>query len=168
MAQPLAPHPLDAGLAEAIARELLKHKCLRVITNILNVAAILSDNPDCEVLVAGGVVRGRDRGIAGEATVEFMRQFRVDIALIGISGLEADGTLRDFDYREITVTQAILEGSREVWPAADHSKFNRPAMVEVGRFSQLDALFADQPPPQPFAGLLADAGVPCTVAGDTP
>jgi DeoR family glycerol-3-phosphate regulon repressor len=153
---------------EAIARELIKHRGLRVITNNLNVAAILSDNPDCEVIVAGGVVRGRDRGIVGEATVEFIRQFRVDIGLIGISGLEADGTLRDFDYREVKVTQAIMRGSREVWLAADHSKFNRPAMVEVGRFSQLDALYTDQPPIQPFADLLADAGVQCTVAGDTP
>ena len=42
---------------EAVARELLHHKGLRVITNNLNVAAILSDNPDCEVIVAGGVVR---------------------------------------------------------------------------------------------------------------
>jgi DeoR family glycerol-3-phosphate regulon repressor len=152
---------------EAIARELLKHKGLRVITNNLNVATILSDNPDCELIVAGGAVRGRDRGIVGEATVEFIRQFRVDIALIGISGVEADGTLRDFDFREVKVTQAIIQGSREVWLAADHSKFNRPAMVEVGHVSQLDALYTDHAPPQPFAGLLADAGVQCTVAGDT-
>ena len=77
---------------EAIARELLHHKGLRVITNNLNVAAILSDNPDCEVIVAGGMVRSRDRGIVGEATVDFIRQFRVDIGLIGISGIEGDGT----------------------------------------------------------------------------
>jgi len=151
---------------EAIARELLKHKGLRVITNNLNVAAILSDNPDCELIVAGGVVRSRDRGIVGEATVDFMRQFRVDIGLIGISGIEADGTLRDFDYREVRVTRAILENSREVWLAADHSKFNRPAMVEVGQVGQLDMLFTDKAPPAPFAALLADAGVQCAVAGD--
>ena len=77
---------------EAIARELLHHKGLRVITNNLNVAAILSDNPDCEVIVAGGIVRSRDRGIVGEATVDFIRQFKVDIGLIGISGIEADGS----------------------------------------------------------------------------
>ena len=57
---------------EAIARELLQHRGLRVITNNLNVAAILSDNPDCEVIVAGGVVRARDRGIVGEVTVDFI------------------------------------------------------------------------------------------------
>jgi DeoR family glycerol-3-phosphate regulon repressor len=149
---------------EAIARELLRHKGLRVITNNLNVAAILSDNPDCEVIVAGGVVRSRDRGIVGEATVDFIAQFKVDIALIGISAIEADGTLRDFDYREVTVARAIIEHSREVWLAADLSKFNRPAMVELARLDQIDVLYTDAEPPEPFPALLAEAGVTCHVA----
>ncbi len=149
---------------EAIARVLLQHKGLRVITNNLNVAAILSDNPDCEVIVAGGMVRARDRGIVGEVTLDFMRQFKVDIGLIGISAIESDGTLRDFDYREVKVAQVITRQSREVWLAADHSKFNRPAMVELGRLEQVDRLFTDAAPPAPFPGLLAEAGVQCVIA----
>ena len=148
---------------EAIARELLGHKGLRVITNNLNVAAILSDNPDCEVIVAGGVVRARDRGIVGEVTVDFIQQFKVDIGLIGISAIEADGTLRDFDYREVKVARAIIEHSRQIWLAADHSKFNRPAMVELGRLDQVDTLFTDRPPPEPFPALLEEAGVNLTL-----
>jgi DeoR family glycerol-3-phosphate regulon repressor len=149
---------------EAIAKALLQHKGLRVITNNLNVAEILCSNPDCEVIVAGGVVRARDRGIVGEATVDFIRQFRVDIAIIGISGIEPDGSLRDFDYREVKVAQAIIAHAREVWLAADHSKFNRPAMVELARLSQIQRLFTDQPPPEPFPALLLDANVRCEVA----
>lgn len=149
---------------EAVARELLQHRGLRVVTNNLNVAAILSDNPDCEVIVAGGVVRPRDRGIIGEVTVEFIRQFKVDIGLIGISAIEADGTLRDFDYREVNVAKAIIEHSREVWLAADHSKFNRPAMVELARLHQVDRLFTDALPPSPFSALMAEAGVGLTIA----
>ncbi|WP_345059870.1 DeoR/GlpR family DNA-binding transcription regulator [Acidovorax lacteus] len=149
---------------EAIAKALLHHRGLRVITNNLNVAAILSQNPDCEVIVAGGVVRARDRGIVGEAAVDFIRQFRVDIALIGISGIEADGSLRDFDYREVKVAQTIIEHARDVWLAADHSKFNRPAMVQLARLDQIGRLFTDAPPPEPFPALLQDAGVVCTVA----
>lgn len=149
---------------EAVAHELLRHRGLRVITNNLNVAAILSDNPDCEVIVAGGLVRSRDRGIIGEATVDFIRQFRVDIGLIGISGIEADGTLRDYDYREVKVSRAIVKHSREIWLVADHSKFNRPAMVELGHISELDRLFTDAPPPEPFPALLAEADVQCIIA----
>ena len=149
---------------EAIAKALLHHRGLRVITNNLNVAAILSSNPECEVIVAGGVVRGRDRGIVGEAAVDFIRQFKVDIALIGISGIEPDGSLRDFDYREVKVAQTIIEQAREVWLAADHSKFNRPAMVQLATLNQIGRLFTDAPPPEPFPALLQDAGVICTVA----
>jgi DeoR family transcriptional regulator, glycerol-3-phosphate regulon repressor len=149
---------------EAIARALLKHTGLRVITNNLNVASILSTNPKCEVIVVGGVVRGRDQGIVGEAAVDFIRQFKVDLAVIGISGIEADGTLRDYDYREVKVAQTIISHAREVWLAADISKFNRPAMVEVASLTQIDRLFTDAPPPDPFAALLAEAQVQLNVA----
>jgi DeoR family transcriptional regulator, glycerol-3-phosphate regulon repressor len=150
--------------AEAVARELLNHQELRIITNNLNVAAILADNPRFEVLVAGGVVRSPDRGIVGEATVQFIRQFKVDIAVIGISGIEADGSLRDFDHREVAVAKTIVEQSRQIWLAADTSKFGRPAMVEVGNLDQVDLLFTDAPPPEPFAQMLKDAHVECVVA----
>ncbi|MBP6898647.1 MAG: DeoR/GlpR transcriptional regulator [Burkholderiaceae bacterium] len=150
---------------EAIARELIGRPGLRVITNNLNVAAILSDDPGIEVIIAGGLVRSRDRGIVGETTVEFIGQFRVDIGVIGISGIEADGSLRDFDIREVKVAQAIMRASRQLWLAADHSKFNRPAMVEVGRLDQVDRLFTDRPPPPAFAALLAEADVLCVANG---
>lgn len=144
---------------EAIAEALQQHSGLRVITNNLNVATILCSNPSFEIIVAGGVVRPRDRGIVGEAAVDFIRQFKVDIALIGISGIESDGSLRDYDYREVKVAQTIIEHAREVWLAADASKFNRPAMMEVATLSQIDRLFTDAEPPAPFPSLLDDAGV---------
>jgi DeoR family transcriptional regulator, glycerol-3-phosphate regulon repressor len=153
---------------EAVARELLQHRGLRVITNNLHVAALLGANPDCEVIVAGGQVRPGDQGIVGEATVDFMRQFKVDIGLIGISGIESDGTLRDFDHREVKVSRTLIGQSREVWLAADHSKFNRPAMVELARLDDIDVVFTDAPPPPPFDSLLAQGHVDCVVAGQSP
>ena len=41
------------------------------------------------------------------------------------------------------MARAIIEHSREVWLAADHSKFNRPAMVELARLDEIDMLFTD-------------------------
>ena len=149
---------------EAIAKALLRHTGLRVITNNLHVANILADNPDCEVIVAGGAVRARDRAIVGEATMDFIRQFKVDIALIGCSGIEADGTVRDFDLREVKVAQTIVAQAREVWLAADASKFNRPAMVHLAELAQIDRLFTDAAPPAPFPTLLERAQVRLEIA----
>jgi len=57
------------------------------------------------------------------------------------------------------VSQTIISHAREVWLAADSSKFNRPAMVEVAHLNQIDRLFTDAPPPEPFPTLLAEAQV---------
>lgn len=149
---------------EAVAEELLQHKGLRVITNNLNVANILADNPDFEVIVTAGVVRHKDKGITGEATVDFIKQFKVDIGLIGISGIEDDGTLRDFDYREVKVSKAIVAHARQVWLVADASKFNRPAMVEMAHLQDIHKLFTDQEPALNFAQLLIENDVACAVA----
>jgi DeoR family glycerol-3-phosphate regulon repressor len=151
---------------EGVGRALLDHRDLRVITNNLNIALLLSDNPTFEVIVAGGVVRGRDRGVTGEATIELIRQFKVDYGIIGISGIELDGTLLDFDFHEVRVAQAIIEHSRQVYLGADHTKIGRNAMVRLGDFSRVDAWFTDKNPPDALLPVLEAAGTQLHVAGD--
>src|SRR5690606_20948111 len=149
---------------EEIARALHGHRGLRVITNNMHVAMLMSGYQDCEVILAGGVVRSRDHGITGESTVDFFRQFRVDLALIGISGIDSDGTLLDFDFHEINVLQAAIANARQTWLAADHSKFGRHALVRLGPVSMVDALFTDVEPPPRLAAALAEAGVQLHIA----
>ena len=52
-------------------------------------------------------------------------QFRVDTAVIGTSAIDADGTLLDFDLREVRVCRAIIEHARRVLLVTDSSKFAR-------------------------------------------
>ncbi|HED13320.1 MAG TPA: DeoR family transcriptional regulator [Gammaproteobacteria bacterium] len=149
---------------EQIAMALKDHDGLRVITNNLNVAYILSRYKNFEIIITGGVVRHRDRGITGEATLEFVNQFKVDYAIIGISGIENDGSLLDFDYREVKVAQAIMANSRAVYLAVDHSKFSRNAMVRLGHVSAVDAIFTDRALPENFVSIAAEAGTQLYVA----
>jgi DeoR family glycerol-3-phosphate regulon repressor len=168
----LAAHiPDDASLFinlgttnEDVARALLAHKGLRIITNNLNVAIMLSNNPTFEVIVAGGVVRGRDHGVTGEATIELIRQFKVDFGIVGISGIDLDGTLLDFDYQEVRVAQAIIEHSRQVYLAADHSKIGRNALVRLGSLERIDAWFTDRAPPEPLLAAAEKFGTHLHVA----
>ncbi len=150
---------------EAIARELLSHTGLKIITNNLHVAAIVSGKEDFEVIIAGGKVRSRDGGIIGEATMDFVQQFRVDYAVIGISGIDEDGSLVDFDYQEVRVAQALIRNSRQVVLACDHTKFHRPAMIRLGDLSDIHVLVTDREPDQHFCTLLQENGVQTLVAG---
>ena len=143
---------------EEVAKALLDHEGLRIITNNLNVAAMLAGKADFQVIVAGGTVRPRDRGIVGEAAVDLIRQFKVDYGIIGTSGIDPDGTLLDFDYQEVRVAQAIIDSSRKVYLAADHSKFGRSALVRLGSLARVDALFTDAEPPPPSASCMRAEG----------
>ncbi|MEK0084704.1 DeoR family transcriptional regulator [Benzoatithermus flavus] len=150
---------------EEVAKALLRHQGLHVITNNLHVAALLAGKPDFQVIVAAGVVRARDRGIVGEAAIDLIRQFRVDYGVIGISGIDVeDGALLDFDYQEVRVAQAIIANSRQVYLAADHTKFGRNASVRLGSLEDIDALFTDALPPPSLLRCLERAEVALHVA----
>ncbi|MGB3725648.1 MAG: DeoR/GlpR family transcriptional regulator [Glaciecola sp.] len=144
---------------ETIARALLQHENLQVVTNNLNVASILGSKKDFSVLIAGGEVRHRDGGVIGEATEEFINQFRMDFGIIGISGIEDDGSLLDFDFREVKVAQAIIKNSRRVLLAADSSKFGRYAMVRLGNIDQAHDVFTDSTPPKTILSILNENDV---------
>ncbi len=144
---------------ELVANELMNHNKLRIITNNLNIGAIMSKKKDFEVIVTGGIVRSRDQGITGEAAVTFIRQFKVDIGIIGISGIDLDGTLLDFDFREVVVSKTIIENSRKVYLVTDHSKFGRNAMVKLGNISEIDTLITDKKPPKQLMDIISSSDV---------
>lgn len=151
---------------ELVAEALLHHQGLEIITNNLNVAATLQHREDFTVIIAGGSVRSRDGGIIGEATVDFINQFKVDFGIIGISSIDEEGALLDFDYQEVRVAQAIIHNSRQVYLAADHSKFCRNAVVRLGHLRQLHALFTDSEPPSAIRRLMEDQGIALHLCGD--
>lgn len=153
--------PDDASLfvnigttTEAVAQALLQHRGLLVITNNINVASLMRPYSDNKVIIAAGEVRSSDGGIVGEAAVDFINQFKVDFAVIGASAIDADGSLLDFDFREVKVAQAILSNARHVILAADASKHGRSAPVRIGHISQANFFVTDYCPSDDFRRLL--------------
>lgn len=156
---------IDIGTtSEEVAKALRDHKGLRVITNNFNVAAILSGSSSREVIITGGLIRPSDLGIVGEATEDFIDQFKVDFGVITVSSIDKDGTLLDYDYREVRAAQRIIKNSRHVILAADHTKFLRSAMVRLGDLSCVDDLYTDREPPEQIVKILEQFGVSLHIA----
>ncbi|WP_029351177.1 DeoR/GlpR family DNA-binding transcription regulator [Bosea sp. 117] len=131
---------------EEVARALSDHEDLLVITNNLNVAMLLYRHPRIELIMAGGRVRHADGAVIGSSAVDFVRQFRVDYAVIGASAIEEDGSLLDFDYREVQVARAIIDNARQVILVADRSKLERTAPVRIGHLREVDTFVTDVVP----------------------
>jgi DeoR family transcriptional regulator, glycerol-3-phosphate regulon repressor len=149
---------------EEVARHLVHHEGLLVITNDIHVAHILTPLPRIEVIVTGGMVRKTDGGIVGESAIEFISQFKVDRAVIGVSAIDDDGALLDFDYREVMAARAIIRNARHVILVADAMKFTRTAPVRIGHISQVDCFVTDRPPPEAIFDICRHNGVAVEVA----
>jgi DeoR family glycerol-3-phosphate regulon repressor len=138
---------------EEVAHALTGRSGLLVITNNLHVATELYRDRAIDVIVTGGSVRPTDGGIVGATTVDLIRQFRVDTAIIGISAIDEDGTLLDYDIREIHVSRAIIDNARRVILVADSSKFARSAPARLGSLADIDILVTDHLPSAAIAAL---------------
>jgi DeoR family glycerol-3-phosphate regulon repressor len=149
---------------EQCALALAERTRLRVMTNNLNVALVLARNEACELTVAGGRVRNRDRDVVAGEAHGFFARFAVDIGIYGVGGVADDGTLLDFSEDEVLMRQSLAGHCRQRFLVLDHSKFGRGATVRGGHITDAHQVFTDQPPPAAIAAQLRDAGVVLSIA----
>lgn len=152
---------------EEVARALLRHEGLLVITNNIHVAMILMPCPRIDVIVLGGMLRKSDGGIVGEAAVDFITQFKVDHAVIGASAIDDDGAMLDFDYREVRVAKAIMGNARNVMLVSDGMKFTRSAPVRIGHLSDVNMFVTDRMPPDTIVEICRARGVDILIPDPT-
>ena len=140
---------------EAVAHALHNHRNLMVVTNNLNVANILANNPTCDVVVAGGRLRRADGGLVGDLAALAIDRFKVDFAVIGTSAIDLSGDLLDFDPEEVRVSQQVIKAARATILVADGTKFTRKAPVKIASLAQVDHFVTDRVPSE---RLIADCG----------
>lgn len=140
---------------EEVARSLMHHVGLLLITNNLHVASMLYPLEGIDIVIAGGPVRRSDGGVVGSLAVGLIENFKVDFAIIGVSAIDADGALLDFDVREIEVAKTIIANARTVVLVADSSKFSRRASTRIGHLRDIDVFVTDKVPSSAFRELCA-------------
>lgn len=156
---------INAGTTTAaVARNLAQHSGLKIVTDSVYIANEIRGYSGVEVIVPGGTVRRSDGVILGAAAVDFIRQFRADIAVIGAAAIEASGSLLDYDLREASVARAIIENARHVILAVDSTKYDRIAPVCIGHLSQIQSLVTDADCPASLKRLCDANDVSLTVA----
>ncbi len=149
---------------EQVAHSLKDHRGLLVITNNVNAVGIMKNFVGIELIIAGGMVRRSDGGIIGVAAVDFINQFKVDYAVIGVSAIDEDGSLLDYDFSEVRVAQAIIANARHVILVADLMKLERQAPFRIGHISQINSLVTDGDLPQKLQAICQDHNVRIIIA----
>ena len=162
---------LDAGtttgmLAHQISRwqPESQHQSLVVITNSLTIAAAVAGNPDVEVQVLGGRIRGITSAAVGPTTVAHVARLRPDIAFIGANGVHAQFGFSTPDDEEAAVKHAITMGARRTVALVDASKLDEETLTRFAELRDVDTLITDEEPSEVLRDALAEAGVELVIA----
>jgi DeoR family transcriptional regulator of aga operon len=137
---------LDSGTTTAeIARHLKARRPGRftVITNGLNVAAELCDQPQLRLVVIGGLLRQVSHSMVGPQAEHMLGGLRADRLFLGVDGLDPIAGLMTPDMHEAQLNALMIRVSREVTVVADSSKFGRSSMSVIGTLEQVDRLITD-------------------------
>ena len=111
----------------------IKRLPLRVLTNAVNVALELRDAPDLKVFLTGGMMRARTAEVVGHICERTIRDFNLDVAVIGVDGIHPDQGYTTFDSEEAYTNRVLIGQARQVWILADRSKLDQvcPARIDA-------------------------------------
>jgi DeoR family glycerol-3-phosphate regulon repressor len=155
---------LDTGTTTSfIARELLNHRRLNVITNSTDIARTLATVNGNKVFLAGGQLRADSAAAFGESAISFVRQFTVQHAIISAGAVDEGGVM-DYALEEAEFARTVLAmGNRKV-VVTDHTKFGRRGLVQVTAFDQVTVFITDRTPPRAIAIALSASATRLEIA----
>jgi DeoR family transcriptional regulator of aga operon len=125
------------------ARLLQEREGLTVVTNALNVATDLLANPRLRVFAAGGEVRSSSQEAVGPSAEAFLSEYNLDVAFVGVDGVDARAGCTNFDPVGARVNTVLLERAQRTVVLADASKVGRIALAPVCSMARVDVLITD-------------------------
>lgn len=129
--------------AALAARDDLAAGGITVVTNAVNIAAQLATRPDIKVVVTGGVIHSRSYELVGPFVEQLLRGVRLDIAFIGVNGMDAASGASTQDEREAAVNRMMAERARRAVVVTDSSKLGITAFAAVGGAELFPAVLTD-------------------------
>ncbi|MCB1463381.1 MAG: DeoR/GlpR transcriptional regulator [Nitratireductor sp.] len=155
---------LDTGTTTSyLARELLGHRQLTVVTNSSDIARTLATVNGNRVYMAGGELRSDSGAAFGASAVEFVSNFAVVHAVISAGAVSASGIM-DFDLEESEFARMVLSRGERKVAVTDHTKFGRRGLVQVCKLDGINELVSDRTPPQEITDELLACGTTLTIA----
>lgn len=142
---------LDIGTTTHQVALLLRHRPLTVITASLPVFDALKDCAETHLILLGGDYSPRYQCLKGTMTAEGVARFSADVALLGCSGLNERGQVRDNSTAQVAVKQAIAASSMQRILLADHTKMPGQGSSVACTLDDVDLLITDTAVPSALA-----------------
>ncbi|WP_407649051.1 DeoR/GlpR family DNA-binding transcription regulator [Devosia algicola] len=130
---------------DSLHEVLARHPGVLIATPNLEVAHSCALKTDATVYVYGGYVRNKDSSVLTLAD-DSRQRFKFDVAIIGASAIDREGTVQEFDPMEVDLVRSILPCARQVILVAHDEKFGRRAPHVVTQIADIDVLITNGAP----------------------
>lgn len=135
---------LDSGSTTTeIAKLLVSFKNLTIITNALNIALILGENPNISLIVTGGEFKAPTLSLTGEMAAQPFNNLHANKLFLATAGISAKMQLTYPSLSDLVVKSAMIKSSDEVFLVADSSKIGNTSFASLGSISLIKALITD-------------------------
>lgn len=138
---------------------------LTVVTNAVNIAAQLLIRPHLRVVLPGGVIQPRSYELIGPYTEQMLGQVNLDVAFVGINGLQVELGAMVHDDTEAQVNGLMARRAEQAWLVADSSKVGARAFATIGALEEFTGLVTDGSIAESDRRALVAAGLQVIVAG---
>lgn len=128
----------------AFSQNLSRKKNLTIIVGDYEIARMLSQRNDFNVIIPGGEVEKEVPGLVGKFSVEMIEKFVFNKTFMGVKGLNPVEGLMTSRYDQAVTAQAFIKSSRKFIVLADSSKFTKRTGAIIAPFSSIDVLITDK------------------------
>jgi DeoR/GlpR family transcriptional regulator of sugar metabolism len=151
---------LDASsTAYYLALNLKGRHRLRVVTNGLDVARLLAQNPSNTVILIGGVLNPDGSSVSGLLSEQIIAELHIQKAFVSASGFSLERGLTEVHLEEAQLKRKAIESAREVIALLDASKIGQEDLTPFARVEQINYLFTDAGINAQWAQLIERAGI---------
>lgn len=137
-----------------IAKNLKSMSDITVLTNSVPIAYELYKSTKKQLVILGGMLRSETGTVVGPIAEKNIKEFKIDVAFLGISAINTNGEMTDPNIYEATIKRTIIENSNTVIGVADHSKFGNESFTFVASVTKLSTLITDKATPINFIKML--------------
>ncbi len=127
----------------AVARALASVRKLTVVTNALNVGMELARHRNIRLVLTGGVCRTASFELSGPIAESTLSGYNLDVAFIGVDGIDADAGCTTHDDSEARANAALVKIARHTVIVADSSKIGRITFASICPIDLVDQLITD-------------------------
>jgi DeoR/GlpR family transcriptional regulator of sugar metabolism len=148
-----------------LALNLQEHNRLRVVTNGIDVARLLAQNPSNTVILLGGVVNQDGSSMSGLLSEQFISEFRIQKSFVSCSGLSVDRGMTEVHLEEAQFKRTAIESAQKVVALVDSSKFGLEDLTSFARYDQITHLFTDSGIDDEWKTCLKRLHIPFSICG---